>query len=72
MESGLQSHGDIVVVFIKLMKYVDVSDVERSVSLLLDKDKAEVLFTCVNFLSIEHESLDLKERLTIIMFIDSI
>ena len=42
-----------MVVFIKLVHFVDESDLERTVSLLLEKDKSEVLFTCVNFLNIE-------------------
>ena len=61
-----------MIVFPKLVRFVDESDLERTVSLLLEKDKSEVLFTCVNFLNIEKEDLALKERLIIVMYIDAL
>ena len=72
VESGTQSHGEIVVVFIKLIHFVEESDMERTVSLLFDKDKSEVLFTCIDFLSIDDYDKKRKDKLVLIMYVDSL
>ena len=51
IQEEISTHGDLVKVFIDVLESVDQGDIERCVSLLYDKDKAEVLFMIASLLT---------------------
>ena len=51
IQNDISTHGDLVKVFIDVLESVDQGDIERCVSLLYEKDKAEVLFMIVSLLT---------------------
>ena len=72
IENDISTHGDIVKVFIDVLESIDEADIERSVSLLYDKDKSEVLFMIASLLTQRNHLTDQYEFLVLTMYVDAI
>ena len=72
IKNEISTHGDLVKVFIDVLESVDQGDIERSVSLLYDRDKSEVLFMIASLLTQRNHLTEAYEFLILTMYVDSI
>ena len=72
IQNEISTHGDLVKVFIDVLESVDQGDIERCVSFLYDKDKAEVLFMIASLLTQRNHLTDQYEFLVLTMYVDAI